>query len=90
MQGADLTRCRFVECRFAESNLSVAHLSGAMLQDISFVESKLAGVDWTTARRLAVVTFEKCCAMCAVTPSRDTRPKFSLCSRRDASSAEGV
>jgi fluoroquinolone resistance protein len=60
LQGADLARCRFVDCRFASSNLSVVRVGEASFQTATFVDSKLAGVDWTQAARFALVAFERC------------------------------
>jgi uncharacterized protein YjbI with pentapeptide repeats len=96
LQGADLARCRFVACQFASCNLSVARVDGALLQDVAFVESKLAGLDWTTARRVSVVSFEQCvldrCAFLAMdlrkTVMRGCRAHEAVFAEADLSGAD--
>jgi uncharacterized protein YjbI with pentapeptide repeats len=60
LQSADLTDCRFVECRFEGSNLSVARVPGCVLQDVTFRDTKLVGIDWSVVARFSVVAFERC------------------------------
>lgn len=60
LQSADLGGCRFVECRFEGANLSVARVAGCVLQDVTFRDSKLVGIDWSVVARWSVVLFERC------------------------------
>lgn len=46
---ASFQNCRFNQCRFERCNLSLAVFSGSRLFGVTFVESKLIGVDWTRA-----------------------------------------
>jgi uncharacterized protein YjbI with pentapeptide repeats len=46
---AIFTNCKFNACRFVGCNLSLVSLSGSRLFAIEFIESKLVGVDFTSA-----------------------------------------
>ncbi|MCB1687532.1 MAG: pentapeptide repeat-containing protein [Halioglobus sp.] len=42
-------RCNFVECEFIRCNLSNARIEYSKFSDVSFRDSKLIGINWTTA-----------------------------------------
>lgn len=46
---AIFTNCTFTNCEFMRCNLSLIRLTNSKLFTISFIESKLVGVDWTKA-----------------------------------------
>ncbi|ABM01804.1 pentapeptide repeat-containing protein [Shewanella amazonensis] len=46
---ARFQHCRFNQCRFERCNLSLVVFAASRLFGVSFVESKLIGVDWTRA-----------------------------------------
>ncbi|WP_133271352.1 pentapeptide repeat-containing protein [Hymenobacter radiodurans] len=48
--GADFTDKRFIDCLFERCNLSLAKLAGAGLQNVSFRECKLSGVQFAACR----------------------------------------
>jgi uncharacterized protein YjbI with pentapeptide repeats len=62
--GATFDGCSFNGCRFETCDLSLARLPNSRFMDVRFVDSKLLGVDWTAASRLArlalSVAFERC------------------------------
>ncbi|MGL5678357.1 MAG: pentapeptide repeat-containing protein [Plesiomonas shigelloides] len=41
--------CRFINCHFMRCNLSLLELTGSRLFGMTFVDSKLIGIDWTKA-----------------------------------------
>ncbi len=46
---ATFHKCKFIECSFINSNLSNIAVKYTRFVDVSFEESKLIGVNWTTA-----------------------------------------
>lgn len=46
---AILSRCNFVDCEFNKCNLSMLNVEYSKFSDVVFYESKLIGVNWTTA-----------------------------------------
>ena len=57
--------CNFVDCEFAKCNLSVANIKYSKFSEVTFIESKLIGVNWTnlTLSKYALGTpmkFYKC------------------------------
>jgi uncharacterized protein YjbI with pentapeptide repeats len=59
--GADLTNKRFSDCLFERCNLSLATLAGAALQQVTFRECKLSGVQFSACRdMLFEVEFAHC------------------------------
>lgn len=46
---ASFQNCRFTQCRFERCNLGLAVFAASRLFGVTFIESKLIGVDWTRA-----------------------------------------
>ncbi|GAD79604.1 pentapeptide repeat-containing protein [Vibrio ezurae] len=46
---AKFAHCRFINCSFVRCNLSLLKIPNSRWFQISFSESKLVGIDWTTA-----------------------------------------
>ncbi|GEM78003.1 pentapeptide repeat-containing protein [Vibrio superstes] len=47
--GAKLSNCRFINCSFVRCNLSLIKIPNSRWYQVAFNESKLVGIDWTTA-----------------------------------------
>ncbi len=43
-------QCKFNECEFTHCDLNMAHIAGTLFSDVVFSDSKLMGINWTTAR----------------------------------------
>src|SRR4051812_23829219 len=56
----DLTRASFLGCEFQGCDLSNAKIRGAVFRSPKFTDSKLIGLDWTSARSLDSLSFERC------------------------------
>lgn len=46
---ATFTRCNFVDCEFIGCNLSLVKIEYSKYSDVCFRDSKLIGINWTTA-----------------------------------------
>jgi fluoroquinolone resistance protein len=63
---AVLSHCRFTSCKFIACDLSLLCAPNCRFVDVEFIESKLAGVDWTvvgstkTDRQLFSAAFDRC------------------------------
>lgn len=62
---ARFQNCRFNQCRFKRCNLSLAVFAASRLFGVTFVDSKLVGVDWTRAdwpdfHKDFELTFQQC------------------------------
>lgn len=63
---AVLSHCRFTNCKFIACDLSLLSAPNCRFVDVEFIESKLAGVDWTvvgstkTDRLLFSASFDRC------------------------------
>jgi fluoroquinolone resistance protein len=63
---AVLSHCRFTNCKFSACDLSLLSAPNCRFVDVEFIESKLAGVDWTvvgstkTDRLLFSAAFDRC------------------------------
>ena len=51
--------CRFVECAFVRCDLSLCRVSDSSFTDVTFVESRAIGVDWTEASWPALGLFQR-------------------------------
>lgn len=66
LSGATFRHCRFTDCRFTSCDLSLVRLPNCYLTRVTFVRSKLIGIDWTAAaatdaaRALFAAGFEHC------------------------------
>ena len=49
LTGTAFTSCRFSDCRFVSCNLSLIKVTGSSFSGVEFKDSKLVGVNWTTA-----------------------------------------
>lgn len=47
---AVLSQCKFVECEFISCNFSAADFHQTALVDVTFIESKLLGINWTRVK----------------------------------------
>jgi len=45
---AHFKKCKFIECDFVNCNLSLAKVEYSSFADVTFRNSKLIGIDWTT------------------------------------------
>lgn len=61
LKGALVDRCRFVACEFRSSDLSMLVPRDSSFRDVSFLDSRLIGIDWTQAETTLGldVTFER-------------------------------
>ncbi|MEH6445642.1 MAG: pentapeptide repeat-containing protein [Oceanospirillaceae bacterium] len=62
---ASFNNCQFLECDFVNCNFSLAKFKGTRLQETTFNECKLLGIDWTLINWPSVVldslvSFERC------------------------------
>ncbi|WP_028023936.1 pentapeptide repeat-containing protein [Enterovibrio calviensis] len=62
---ATFRQCKFINCTFTRCNLSLMKIPYSRFSDISFVECKLVGIDWTFAdwpsyRADADMSFRQC------------------------------
>lgn len=53
-------RCRFLNCKFTDCMISAIDISNSYFSDISFLNSKVIGVDWTKARHVQGLIFKEC------------------------------
>lgn len=59
------TRCKFINCSFNRCNLSLIKIPYSSFFEVDFTDSKLVGVDWTTAywpifRTCSELKFTRC------------------------------
>jgi uncharacterized protein YjbI with pentapeptide repeats len=50
-------RCKFDECKFVDCMFSAVEFNNCEIMDITVVNSKMIGIDWTKARDVARVNF---------------------------------
>lgn len=83
---AMLESCRFNDCKFESCDLANANLGGSSFQRVSFVDSRLVGVDWRTAAAFSfTVSFSACdLSYCDFTGRALARLKAQDCSFREA------
>jgi fluoroquinolone resistance protein len=66
LQQAELVDCTFRECSFTDCNLSVAKVMNSRFPGVTFLRSKLTGIDWTAAQWSSVgspISFEDHCVL---------------------------
>jgi uncharacterized protein YjbI with pentapeptide repeats len=57
----DFSNSRFSECKFLQSRISMASLKSCKMQDVSFSESKIVGVDFSECDPLLLsMAFDRC------------------------------
>jgi RimJ/RimL family protein N-acetyltransferase len=61
----DFQKCRFCDCEFEHCNLSIIKIKGCSFSNVKFVDSKIAGVNWTEGawpkiKLLCPIHFTKC------------------------------
>lgn len=56
---ASLRRGLFIGCTFSSCDLSNAHLTGATMSQVHFVDSKLIGINWTSAAHVSQLICQK-------------------------------
>jgi fluoroquinolone resistance protein len=62
LAGGHLSERLFTDCQFIDCNLSMAKVGGTGLRNVTFVNCKVVGVDFSTCLPfLFAVSFEKCC-----------------------------
>lgn len=60
MQGRDLRGSKFVDCTVGSCDLAVAHGTDCSFLRVRFRECRLSGINWSLARKLETVSFERC------------------------------
>jgi uncharacterized protein YjbI with pentapeptide repeats len=60
LAGARFDRCKLIDCSFEGCDLSNVALASSILRDVTFVDSKLLGVDWTALQAASHLTFRRC------------------------------
>lgn len=53
-------RCKFTECTFIDCDLSLASLKSSTFNDVSFENSKLVGISWSSCDEPFDVSFDTC------------------------------
>lgn len=53
-------RCKFVECKFVNCNFSNCSFEFSSMRDISFVDCKMVGINWTRLIGINDLSFENC------------------------------
>jgi len=53
---ATFKQCRFIDCLFLKSNLSVVDFNQSKLNNVTFDQCKLIGIDWTRITWSSIVT----------------------------------
>ena len=56
----EFKNCKFINCKFIDCTLSAVSIKGSSFVDVSFQNSKVIGMDWTTGSRIHNLSFEKC------------------------------
>ena len=52
--------CKFIDCTFSNCSLSAIKPFNSQFTDIVFKDSKIMGLDWTKAKNIRQLTFERC------------------------------
>lgn len=52
--------CRFTDCTFSGCSVSAAKPYNSSFLDVSFRDSKIMGIDWTRAKSIRFLSFERC------------------------------
>lgn len=52
--------CRFIDCSFSECSISANKPYNSQFSNVTFKDSKIMGFDWTKARSVHLLTFERC------------------------------
>jgi uncharacterized protein YjbI with pentapeptide repeats len=60
LAGARLSRCKLIDCSFDGCDLSNVALPVSILRGVTFVDSKLIGVDWTALQAASHLIFRRC------------------------------
>ena len=60
LAGASLPECRFLDCTFQNCDLSNMIVTASTWRDVIFEDSKLLGVNWTTATILKHPIWRRC------------------------------
>ncbi|MCR4326051.1 MAG: pentapeptide repeat-containing protein [Candidatus Roizmanbacteria bacterium] len=53
-------QCKFIHCVFQECMLSAVLPTNCHFIDVSFVDSKVIGIDWTKAQQVQNLSFKEC------------------------------
>lgn len=59
-QNWELKRSKFIECQFINCNLSNAKISFSTFREVAFSETKMVGINWTTAQAVSDLSFDQC------------------------------
>ena len=52
--------CRFIDCNFSECSISANKPFNSLFTNITFKDSKIMGFDWTKAKSVRLLNFERC------------------------------
>lgn len=84
LAGAVFRHCRFLDCVFEDSDLSNVRLTSSSLRDVSFLDSKLLGINWTEASHFDTPSFTRCVLNYANFANLDLRKgRFVECIARE-------
>jgi len=61
----DFQQCRFCDCQFEGCNLSLIKVKGCSFSNVTFINSKVTGINWTEAvwpriKLISSIYFDKC------------------------------
>lgn len=56
----EFVKCRFINCKFDGCSMSAIVPTESTFVDITFVNSKVIGFDWTKVKRIQGVSFDHC------------------------------
>jgi fluoroquinolone resistance protein len=54
----EFKNCKFINCVFKECTLSAIKPTNAIFQEVSFLEAKIIGIDWTKTQRITFLQFK--------------------------------
>lgn len=85
LANASFVGCRFLDCTFQNCDLSNMNVTGSTWRDVIFEDSKLIGVNWTTATALKHPIWRRCALNFCNFSGLDLRKaSFAACIAREA------
>ena len=86
----DLSDCCFTDCRLVDCNLSLAKVMNAGMRNVTFLNCKAVGVDFSKCGSfLFAVSFATCCLdYCGFSKTRLKKTTFNGCSLKGADFTE--
>jgi fluoroquinolone resistance protein len=87
---SDLSDCLFIDCQMIDCNLSMARVSQTMMRNVTFLNCKVIGVDFSKCLSLLfIVGFEKCCLDYSIFIKKKlNKTNFKECAIRDVDFTE--